>query len=153
MYRLYFASRSSPVLDHPVFWYRRVNISSSPYDIVCVRCCPAGNKPVVFKHFICILLILYLWVNISCYFNEIWLLLIFFFSGCSLPSRSPLYSWVGNTPKVRFTGSGSSSAAGFRIGGTTQKQYLFLEIHYMHASSIPDQSGISIHTTSGPKSA
>jgi len=61
--------------------------------------------------------------------------------------RSPLYSWVRNTPKVRYTGSGTKSAGGFRIGGSSDKKFLFLEIHYCHAGTTNDRSGVTIHTT------
>jgi len=64
-----------------------------------------------------------------------------------MANRSPIYSWSRNTNSIRLTGK-NKYPAGFRVGGTTDNQFLFIETHYHGALSTADTtSGVDIHIT------
>ena len=58
------------------------------------------------------------------------------------------YGWARFTPPVRFTGSLNYLFGVFRVGQGTDRKFMFMEAHYHHASTTPDdKSGITIHMT------
>ena len=70
----------------------------------------------------------------------------FCFSGCALSDRSPIVSWVRNTPPIRF--DSKTSTTGFNIGGYSQIKYVFLEIRYHGPLSDYDYTnGFDVHIT------
>lgn len=53
-----------------------------------------------------------------------------------------IYAWARDAPSL-----GLPEGVGFKVGGETGIKYLVLQVHYMHKTSEPDFSGITIEST------
>jgi len=53
-----------------------------------------------------------------------------------------MYAWAKDAPEFNLP-----KDVGFKIGGDTPVQYLVLQVHYMHALTEPDTSGVTLHST------
>lgn len=53
-----------------------------------------------------------------------------------------IYAWARNAPKLDLP-----KGVGFRVGGSTRRQYLVLQVHYMHAMQKEDHSGVVVSST------
>lgn len=62
---------------------------------------------------------------------------LYLWSACPLKSRSTLFASTLNTPAIRFS-TILGATGGLMIGGTSNIQYVFIEVHYHSASVTPD---------------